>query len=81
MEPALHRSVAELRTAANASHERHRQVYLAEKAQREAERQAVEARARQQRIERVARMGERAWEEALSEIASRKPKGYEEVGV
>ncbi|WP_445006055.1 hypothetical protein [Halomonas mongoliensis] len=77
VEPALHRSVAELRTAANASHERHRQVYLAEKAQREAGRQAVEARARQQRIERVARMGERAWEEALSEIASRKPKGYE----
>ncbi|WP_299316834.1 hypothetical protein, partial [uncultured Halomonas sp.] len=28
-------------------------------------------------IERVARIGERAWEEAWSEIASRKPKGYE----
>lgn len=76
-QPLSHRSVAELRIAANASHERQRQAYLAEQAQREAERQAAEARARRQRIDRVARQGERAWQEALSEIASRKPKGYE----
>ncbi|MGM1054088.1 MAG: hypothetical protein ACQEXO_17125 [Pseudomonadota bacterium] len=30
-----------------------------------------------QRIDWLARQGERAWEEALNEIASRKPKGYE----
>lgn len=72
-----YRSVAELRIAANASHERQRQAYLAEKAQREAEEQAAEARARRQRIDRVAQQGERAWEEALNEINSRKPRGYQ----
>jgi hypothetical protein len=77
VEPVAHRSVAELRIAANASHERQRQAYLAERARREAEQQAAEARARRQRIDRVARQGDRAWEQALSEIASRKPKGYE----
>lgn len=75
--PVAHRSVAELRIVANASHERQRQAYLAEKARREAEQQAAVARARRQRIDRVAKRGERAWKEALSEIASRKPKGYE----
>lgn len=76
-EPATHRTVAELRIAADASHKRHRQAYLAEKAQQEAEQQAAEARARRERITRVARLGEHAWEEALSQIARRQPKGYE----
>ena len=72
-----HRSVAELRIAANASHERHRQTYLAEKARRDDEQEAAEARARRQRIDNVASLGERAWQEALSQIAHRQPKGYE----
>lgn len=76
-EPAAHRTVGELRIAADASHERHRQAYLAEKTRRETEQQAAEARARRERIHRVARMGEHAWEEALSQIARRQPKGYE----
>ncbi len=71
------RTVDELRIIANASHQRQREAYLAEKARREAERQAAEERARRQRLDRVARQGERAWKEVLSEIASRKPKGYE----
>jgi len=76
-EPVAHRAVAELRIAANASHERHRQAYLDEKARREAEQQVAMERARRQRIDRVAKLGERAWKAALSEIATRKPKGYE----
>ena len=47
------------------------------KDKREAEEQAAEARARRQRIDRVAQQGERAWEEALNEINSRKPRGYQ----
>lgn len=76
-EPMARRSVAELRIAADASHERQRQAYLAEKARREAEQQAAEARARRERIHRVARLGEHAWEEALNQVARRQPKGYE----
>ncbi|MDN3522014.1 hypothetical protein [Halomonas ramblicola] len=71
------RSVAELKIQANASHERHRQAYLAEKARREAEQAAAEAKQRRERLAQVARLGERAWQEALSQIGRRQPKGYE----
>ncbi|MGM0536563.1 MAG: hypothetical protein ACQER5_10880 [Pseudomonadota bacterium] len=71
------RSVAELKVQANASHERHRQAYLAETARREAEQAAAEEKQRQERVTQVARLGERAWQEALSQIGRRQPKGYE----
>lgn len=71
------RSVAELKIQADASHQRHRQAYLAEKARREAEQAAAEQKQRQERKARVARLGERAWQEALGQIGRRQPKGYE----
>ncbi len=71
------RSVAELKIQADASHERHRQAYREEKARREAEQAAAEEKRRQERVAQVARLGERAWQEALSEIGRRQPKGYE----
>lgn len=71
------RSVAELKRQADASHERQRQAYLEEKARREAEQAAAEEKQRQARVAQVARLGERAWQEALSQIGRRQPKGYE----
>lgn len=71
------RTVAELKIQADASHERHRQAYLEEKARREAEQAAAEEKQRQARVAQVARLGERAWQEALSQIGRRQPKGYE----
>ncbi|MBB3192264.1 hypothetical protein [Halomonas cerina] len=71
------RNVAELKLRADASHERHRQAYLEEKARREAEQAAAEEKQRQARVAQVARLGERAWQEALSQIGRRQPKGYE----
>ncbi|PXX95126.1 hypothetical protein [Halomonas sp. LBP4] len=70
-------SVAELKLQANASHERHRQAYLEEKARREAEQAAAEEKQRRERMAQVARLGERAWQEAQSQIGRRQPKGYE----
>lgn len=71
------RSVAELKIQANASHERHRQAYREERARREAEQAAAEEKRRRERVAQVARLGERAWQEALSQIGRRQPKGYE----
>ncbi len=76
-EQSPRRSVAELKIQANASHERHRQAYLEEKSRREAEQVAAEEKLRQERVAQAARLGERAWQEVLSQIGRRQPKGYE----
>lgn len=71
------RSVIELRRQADASLERHRQAYLAEKARQQAELAAAEVQRHQERLDQVARLGERAWQEALCQIGRRQPKSYE----
>lgn len=76
-EQSPRRRVAELKQQADASHQRHRQAYLAEKARREAEQVAAQEQQRRERMAQVARLGERAWQEALSQIGRRQPQGYE----